>query len=79
MTQANLWINIADQLSTWERRCANNAQTIDAQSDFRSEVREGWIRYIKSTCGESVEEWSAVNDTETLVVSDDGEAPAARK
>ena len=61
-----------------ERR-ANIAQTIDALPDFRAEVREGWSRYIQSTygIGESVEDSSAVQDTETLVVFDDEEARGA--
>ena len=41
---------------------------------------EGWNSYIESTygIGESVEDSSAVHNTETLVVSDDEEAPGAQ-
>ena len=66
-------------LATWEQRRANIAQTIDVLPDFRAEVREGWSCYIESTygTGESVGS-SAVHDTETLVDSDDVEAPGAQ-
>ena len=71
-------------LATWEQLRANIAQTTDALPDFRpkfrAEVREGWSRYIQSTygIGESVEDSSAVQDKETLVVSDDEEARGAQ-
>ena len=67
-------------MATWEQRCATIAQTIDALPDFSSEVCEGWSSYIESTYGteESVEGSRAVHDTETLVVSDDEEAPGAQ-
>ena len=68
-------------LATWEQRCANIAQTIDVQPDFRSEVREGWSSYIESTygTGQSVKGSSAVHNTETLVGSHDEEAPSAQQ
>ena len=49
--------------------------------DFRAEVLKGWSSNIESTYGteESVEDSSVVHDTETLVVSDDEEAPAFSK
>ena len=67
-------------LAAWEDWRANIAHTIDALLDFRAEVHEGWSRYIQSTygIGESVEDSSAVQDTETLVVSDDEEARGAQ-
>ena len=44
-----------------------------------AEVRKGWSSHIESIygTGESVEDSSAVHDTETLVISDHEEAPAA--
>ena len=47
---------------------------------FRCKGAGGWSCYIESTYGteESVEDTSAVHDTETLVVSDDNEAPGAQ-
>ena len=58
-------------MATSEQQLAKIAQTIDALPDFNAEVRrlvrEGWSRYIESTygTGESVEDSSAVHDTET--------------
>ena len=66
-------------MATWEQLRADIAQTIDVLPDFRAEVREGWSSYIELTYGivESVEDSSAVQDTEMLVVSDDEKAPSA--
>ena len=48
--------------------------------DFSAEVSKGWSSYIQSAygIGESVEDSSAVQDTETLVISDDEEARGAQ-
>ena len=67
-------------MATWEQWRANIAQTIGVLPDFKAEVRKGWSIYIESTygTGELVEDSSVVHDTETLVVSDDEEAPDAQ-